>query len=276
MMENVDRRVLAGFVCVDAITSSSIAAPLAVTTLQLVLRRNRHNTFAVMNVIGVASLSELTDDFLAPTAAGSWPPPKNYEITIQDPALQYLSRRANIAAPQPLPAAAPVGTTTTTTSAPTTTVQAGVGNVPPVTTPQQIALYPTASASLALNWAVVRVAVTGNNGSPLPWVVVQVTGSGNPTATGVTDTNGQALLAVPGLGLTLSSSSSGSVTETTTAATVTAWFDPATAGQPSGWVSNPDDILLKLATPDPSWKSASQAIQLGPGLTISIALTIPM
>jgi hypothetical protein len=290
--ENVDRRVLAGFVCVDAITSGSIADPLTVITKQLVLRRNRHGVFAVMDVKGAPALTELTDDFLAP-AAVDWPAPVSYEITIQDPALNYLARRANIAAPQPLPAGTPPGTTattttappattttgapgaTTTTAAPTTTTQAAAAAIPPVTTPQRVVLYPTPAAQLAPNWAVVRVAVTGN-AAPLPWAVVQVTGSGNPTATGLTNENGETLLAVPGLGLKLSSSSTGAVTETTTAATVTAWFDPTTLGQPKGWVSNPDDILQQLAAPNPAWKSASQAIQLGPGQTVSVALTISM
>ncbi len=147
-----------------------------------------------------------------------------------------------------------------------------------MTTPQSVVLYPTPAVPVAPNWAVIRVSVVSNATppAPLPWAVIQVASSGNPTATGLTNENGEALLAVPGLGLKLSSSSTGAVTEATTPATVTAVFDPATLGQPKGWVSNPDDILLQLASPSPTWKSASQPVQLGPGQTVFVALTISM
>lgn len=284
MSENVDRRVLAGFRCVDAITSGSILSPLSVTSTQLVLLRNASGIFAVMDAPGLTSL---TNQFLAPAA---WPPPSNYEITIQDPSYRYLARRVNIAAPQPLPAAVAPGTTTTsqptttplptttasatTTPAPTTTAAQGPPPLPPVTTPQSIVLYPTPAAPVALNWAVVRVSVVSNATppAPLPWAIVQVLGAGNPPATGLTNQNGEALLAVPGLGLRLSSNGSGAVTEITTPATVTAWFDPTVLTQPPGWVPNPDDILSNLS--NPLWKSASEAVQLGPGQTILVALTI--
>jgi|GEM_PF-5835584 len=276
MNENIDRRVLAGFVCVDAITNSSITAPLTVTTNQLVLRRNRSGVFAVMNVNANPALSALTDEFIAPAAGVIWPAPQNYEITIQDPTLKYLARRVMIAAPQPLPAASQTGTTTTTTNAPTTTAAANAATIPPVTSPQSVALYPTPAATLAPNWAVVRAAIVSNEAVPLQWAVVVITAGGKSTATGVTNENGETLLAVPGLGLNLSSSSSGSVVETTTTVTVTAWYDPTTSAQPQGWVSNPDDILQQLAATNPPLKSASQEIQLGPGQTVSVALTIPV
>ena len=278
MSENVDRRVLAGFRCVDAITSSSIEAPLSVTGTPLVLRRNLSGIFAVMDAPG---LTALTTQFLAQATSG-WPAPAAYEITIQDPAFRYLARRANIAAPQPLPAAtAPVPPSPTTTAPagppPATTAPPAVAPpVPAVTTPQHVVLYPTPAAPLAPNWAVVRVSVVSNAtpAVPLPWAVVQVLGAGNPPATGLTNQNGEALLGVPGLGLKLSSSGTGAVTESTTAATVTAWFDPSALTKPKGWVSNPDDILSNLS--NPLWKSASQAVQLGPGQTVLVTLTISL
>jgi hypothetical protein len=274
MSESVDRRVLAGFVCRDAVTSSSIPDPLTVTAPDLVLRRNRSGIFAVMSVKGAPSLDALTDDFVAPTDPNAWPPPSSYEITIQDPASQYLPRRAKIAAPQPLPAALPP--TATTTMAPSTTGQGSAASLPPVTTPQSVVLYPTTAAPPALNWAVVRVAVVNNATPPAPlqWAVIQVVSAGNPTATGITNDIGEAMLALPGLGLKLSSSSTGAVTESTTAAILNAWFDPTTLNQPKGWFSNPDDILLNLATPNPLWKSATQAIQLSPGETVQVNITI--
>jgi hypothetical protein len=167
-------------------------------------------------------------------------------------------------APQPLPATT---TTTTTTTAP---------QPPPVTTPQQILMYPVTAAPLSPNWAVIRVSVINNAtpAVPLPWAVVQVTGAGASALSGLTNQNGEALLAIPGLGLTLSSSSTGAITETTTAATVAAYFDPTVFNKPKGWIPNPDDLLLNLSAA-PS-KSAPQQLQVGPGQTVFVTLTISM
>ncbi|MGA7235763.1 MAG: hypothetical protein WBY44_08790 [Bryobacteraceae bacterium] len=267
MIENIDRRVLAGFRCVDAITGGSILEALTVSAAPLVLRRNHSGVFAVMDAPGFTAL---TTQFLAP-AANSWPSPATFEITIEDPALRYLSRRATISAPQPLPVVPPpVG------SAPTTTAPAGPAPLAPVTTPQTIVLYPTPAAPLAPNWAVVRVAIVSNATppAPLPWAVIQVLGAGSPSPAGLTNQNGEALLAVQGLGLSLSSNTTGAVTETTTTATVTAWFDPSSLNKPKGWIPNPDDILLNLSSSQ--WKSVSQPVQLSPGQTVFVTLTISL
>ena len=293
MNANVDRRVLAGFRCVDAITGRSILGPLIVTTAPLLVTRNRSGVFAVMDGPG---FHNLTTQFLAPA---SWPGPTPYPITIQDPALRYLPRRARIIVPQPLPVAVPPGvsvqpspTTTppiTTTAQPTTTVAGATTTPSPTTTsqaampqplpgmvPQDVYVYPTPAAPIAPNWAVIRASVLSNASppAPLPWAVIQVSGVGNPPPTGVTNQGGETLLAVPGLGLKLSSASTGSVTETTTPATVTAWFDPSVLSQPVGWVSNPDDILVSLSSGQ--WKRASQSVQLGPGQTVYVNLTISL
>jgi hypothetical protein len=120
-----------------------------------------------------------------------------------------------------------------------------------------------------------------NPPAPLPWAVVQVLGLSNPSGTnnvppaGVTNLNGESLIAVPGLGLKLTSSSStGSVTEIWTQVTVKAWFDPSVLEQPATWVSNPDDILLNLTSTQ--LKSTSQPAQLAPGQTVFITLTISL
>lgn len=267
MNENVDRRVLAGFRCVDAITGASILQPLSVDGSPLAIRRNTSGIFAVLDAPG---LTALTTKFLPP-ADGSWPLPTNATITIQDPSLRYLPRRAQIAVPQPLPMTAPPGTT-----APHTTSLAAPPPPPPVTTPQDIFLYPTPAAPLAPNWAVVRASVASSSAPPvpLPWAVIQVTMSGSPPVNGVANNRGEALTAVAGLGLQLSASGTGAVTETTTPATVTALFDPATLAQPKGWIPNPDDILLNLSST--KWKTASATVQLAPGQTVFVNLTISM
>jgi hypothetical protein len=262
VIENVDRRVLAGIRCVDAITATSVLNPLKVVAAPLTLVRTASGVFAVLDAPGV---SRNATQALFPVAA-SWPAPVNYEIRIDDPSLRYLPRRATIAAPQPLPPDASA-TATTTTPAP--------GQPGPVTVPQVVVLYPGPAAPLAPNWAVIRVSVTaaGATATPLPWAVIQVTGIAGVTLVGVTNQLGEALLAAPGLGLKLSSSATGSVTETTFPATVNVRFDPSTLKQAPDWVPDPDGILRDFN--NPKWLTAPpQQAQLGPGQTAFVKFSI--
>jgi hypothetical protein len=267
MIENVDRRVLAGFRFLDAITGASIVQTLSVDAAPLVLSRNNSGIFAVMDAPG---LTGLTNQFI-PADPASWPAPSSYELTVQDPSSQYLARRAQIAVPQPLAVFVSSGTTA---SPPTTTLADAPPSIRPVTTPQDIVLYPAPVAPVAPNWAVVRTSVASNATPPVPLarVVVQVTISGSKPITGLTNRLGETLIAAPGLGLQLSSSGTGAVTETTTPATVTAFFDPTP--WPQDFIPNPDDILLDLT--NSKWKTASTSVQLAPGQTVFVNLTISM
>ena len=91
-------------------------------------------------------------------------------------------------------------------------------------------------------------------------------------ATGMTDARGEAMLAVPGLGLQVSADSSGAVTETTIPVTIQAWFDPTTLQQSAGWIPNPDDILNNLSST--SLKTNKLTGALGAGQTLFAAITI--
>lgn len=266
MIENVDRRVLAGFRFVDAITGNAVLQTLAVDGGPLRLRQNHSGIFAVMDA---PKLTDLTWQFL-PDPAG-WPPSTNFELTVTDPSNRYLARRAQIAVPQPLPAAVSPAAPPPAT---TTTVAGTPAPVPPVTTPQDILLYPTTAAPVAPNWAVIRVSLlnTDTPPSPLSGAVIQVTISGVPPISGLTNGLGEALIGVQGLGLKLSSSATGAVTEVTTTATVEAYFDPTP--RPQNWVPNPDDILDDLS--NPAWKTASQSVNLAPGQTVFVNLTISL
>ena len=93
-------------------------------------------------------------------------------------------------------------------------------------------------------------------------------------ATGQTDANGEALLAVVGLTVQANTGGTGPVTVSTVAATVTAYFDPSVLSQPAGWIPNPDDILTNLS--NPALKSSSQAVELTSGqeMAMSFAITV--
>jgi len=273
VIENVDRHVLAGFCCIDAITGTSIVDPLFVNGAPLSLRRNSSGIFAVMDAPGV---DRNKAQALIPDPV-SWPKPTAYEITINDPSLRYLARRANIQVPQPLPPPVNRGVLAPPPST-STTPAAGPAPLPPLTTPQTVVLYPSPAAPVAINWAVVRASVVSSDtpAKPLAGAVVQVAPSEGPppkTAIGVTNFSGEALLAVPGLGLQLSSNGSGSVIEKTTAVNVNAWFDPALLKTPPNWITNPDDILSKLTT----MKTATpQTLQLAPGQSVFVTIAISL
>jgi len=245
-LEQSDRRVLGGFVLSDAITHASVLTPLNVTSKQLKIKVNRSGVYAIFDA---PTFSAPTGQFLSATA--SWPVGQS-EVTVQDPSLRYLPRRAQVQAPQ-TPA---------------------VGN-PQVTFagPQSIALYPSPSAGVELNWAAVRATVLGSAGNGLPWAVVRVLNSTNTAvATGVTDARGEALLAVPGLGVQVSAGAGGAVTETTIPVTVEAWFDPSVLSQPPGWIPDPDDTLGKLGTA--ALKTGQMTGALGAAQVLFAGITI--
>jgi hypothetical protein len=239
-MESVDRRVLGGFVFVDAITGSSIASPLPVVSTQLTLKVNRSGVYAIFNGPG---FNALTDEFVP---SGTWPALRNFEISVSDPSLTYLARRAQLQAPQSLTGAF---------------------------TPQQVKLYPGPGSAPEANWAVVRASVTSSAGVGLPWAIVQILLTGaTVAATGMTDARGEAMLAVMGMGIQVSSKATDPVTDSTTPVTVQAWFDPSVLTQPAGWIPNPDDILSNLS--NPSLKTGTQTGALGARQTLYADVTI--
>jgi len=256
LIESVDRRILGAFVCVDAITGSSVVPAIPVTAAQWTVKPSRSGIYVIFEGPG---FDALTGQFIP---SGTWPAPASFEVTLQDPSRKYLPRRANVQAPLAIPAMPPVPA-----------VPAGVF------APLQVAVYPSAATAIGPNWAAIHASVTNASTTPpqgLPWAVLQVVQDSDNTvlATGQTGANGEALLAVIGLTVQANTSGGGPVTVSTVAATVTAYFDPSVLNQPPGWVPNPDDILSNLS--NPALKSSSQPVQLGAGqeFTMSFGLTV--
>ena len=255
MNENVDRRILGAFICIDAITSSSVVPAVPVTPPpQWTVRPNHSGTYVIFNGPG---FEPQTDDFLA---SGEWPAPASFEVSLQDPSLYYLPRRAQVQAPLPVPTVPPIPAT------------------PNLFVAQPVMLYPSAAAPYGPNWATIHASVVQAGSNPLqglPWAVLRlVKNSDNSVlATGVTGPNGEALLAVIGLTLQVNTGGGGPVTVSTVAATVTAYFDPSVLTQPSGWIPDPDDILNDL-TNAALVTSTPQAVQLSSGLETSMSFAI--
>jgi hypothetical protein len=250
--ETVDRRILGAFVGIDAITGSSVVPAIPVVPdPEWIVAANHSGIYVIFDGPG---LDSQTDQFLP---SGTWPAPISFEVTLQDPNLRYLPRRATVQAPL----AVPVSPTTPSG----------------VFVPQPVSLYPSPAAAVGPNWAVIRASVTLSGTTPaqgLPWAYLQVVQTSNNAvlATGVTDSNGEALLAVIGLTVQPNTSGSGPVTTSVTPATVTAYFDPTSLNQPSGWISDPDDIASNLS--NPALKSSSQTVQLSSGAEFPMSFQI--
>ena len=270
MIESVDRRILSAFVCVDAITGSSVINAMAATetTRQWVLKPNRNGVYVIFDGPG---LDALTGQFLP---SGTWPDPVSFEVSIQDPNRRYLPRRTNVKAPMKVPTIGPAPAGSATNPA----AIAALSDPTTVFDPQKVTVYPVPSAPIAPNWAVIHVSIVSSGTTPpkgLPWAVVQMKRNPSDTtslATSQADANGEALLAVPGLTTQLSTSGTGPVTVSTIGVTIQAFFDPSFSNQPPGWIPNPDDILSNLS--NPALKSSSQTMQIGAGQELLLSLAI--
>jgi len=263
--ENVDRRVLSAFVCIDALTGSSITRPMAVTAGTWNVQPNRSGIYVVFDGPG---LDPQTNQFIP---AGAWPAATSFEVTLQDAQQRYQPRRAEVQAPVSVPAipASPGGVV------PNPAVVAALKDPTTIFDPQQVTLYPTAAAATGPSWAVIRASVTDvNSGQGLPYAVLQVTrqSDGIVIATGQSDGNGEALLAVIGLSVQANTSGTGPVTVSTVAVSVAAIFDPSVLTQPSGWIPNPDDILNDVS--NPSFKTSSQPVQISSGQQLNLSFAI--
>ena len=263
MNENVDRRILGAFVCIDAITGSSIVPPMQVTAPGWKIRPNRSGSYVIFDGPNLFKSpdNDPTDEFMPDD---KWPAPVTFEVTLQDPNRRYLPRRVNVKAPLAVPTAPPAFTALSGVFAPT-----------------KVTMYPTPAGPIGPNWATIHASVvksgtTSPLGPPqgLKWAVLRVVRNSDNTllATAQTDINGEALIAVVGLTVQANAEGGGPVTIATTAATITAYFDPSVLTQPSGWTPNPDDILGNLS--NASLKSTSNAVQLGPGQESSLSFEI--
>lgn len=259
MNENVDRRILGAFVCIDAITGSSIVPPMRVTAPGWRVTPNRSGSYVIFDGPALFKVPDQdpTDEFIPDD---KWPGPITFEVTLQDPNRRYLPRRVNVQAPLAVP-----------TAPPAITALSGVF------APQNVTMYPSPAGVIGPNWATIHASVVkSGTTSPqgLPWAVLRVVRNSDSKvlATAQTDFNGEALIAVVGLTVQANAEGGGPVTIATTAATITAYFDPSVLNQPSGWTPNPDDILSNLS--NASFKSTSNAVQLGPGQESSLSFEI--
>jgi hypothetical protein len=261
MNEQVDRRILGAFVCVDAMTGNSIPGPLLASNPLWKLKPNQSGIFVIFDGPG---FNDQTGQFVL---EGAWPAAVSFEITIQDPQGAYLPRRATIKAPLAVPAvtAANISTVTSDKTA--------------VFDPQPVTLYPTAAAAVSPNWAVIRVSVVraAAPSAGLAWAYVRadsVPAGTEPLAEGVTGLNGETILVVRGQSTQVSSSAAGPLTAATIPVRVSAWFDPTILRQPPGWISNPQDLSDNISGGGLTTNSLAASIGAGTRLNLTIPLAV--
>jgi hypothetical protein len=248
MMENVDRRILGAFRCLDPVLQITIAEGMTVESAALDIRRSGSGFYVVFDASG---MHLLTTQF---EVTGSWPPASSFEVFVRPASTQYLPRRVQVKVPRKL---------------------APMSDPQSVMVPQDVPVYRAPAAPTSPNWAVIRASVSqANSGGGLPWAVLQVTNDSDHSilANAVTDSRGEALIAVPGIGVTANPSGGGAVLNATISATATAYFDPAVKDRPADWIPDPDDILNNTA--NPALKTAAQSVSLGRGTSTSLNLKI--
>lgn len=233
---------------------------MQVTTQGWKVVPNRSGSYVIFDGPGLYKSPGQDDPTTEFLAESTWPAPIQFEVTLLDPNRRYLPRRVNVEAPMAVP-----------TSPPTFTSFSGVF------APAKVTMYPSPAGSVGPNWATIHASVVSSGVTPprgLPWSVLRVVRDSDKVvlATAQTDANGEALIAVIGLTVQANSEGGGPVTISTTAATITAYFDPSVLHQPSAWTPNPDDILNNLSSA--GLKSTSNAVQLGPGQESSLSFQI--
>ena len=203
-METVDRRVLGALRLVDVTTRLPVRGPLRVEASGLRLVRNRRGDFVVFAGGG---LEAHTRAFAAPPAA----PPLGsllFPLVIIDPDSHYLPRRGALRLPRnPAP------------DAPDS-----------LFAPAEIALFPAPAGTTEASWAIIRATVRAQgSGLRLPWALlrVQKADTGATLAEGLADARGEALVAVPGILITMPAVGNGPVLTTELTVKLAAFFDGA-------------------------------------------------
>jgi hypothetical protein len=248
IVENVDRRVLGAMRCVDAVSNTPITEVISVHSTMLDIRRNSSGSYVIFNAPGSRRLTEQFD------VIPPWPGATFFEAIIEPGSTRYLPRRAQVSIPRSVKLDDPNS----------------------VMVPQDVPVYVAPSAPLLPNWAVVRIAVkkAGTADERLAWTILRMTrdSDGSVLATGMSDTRGEAVLAVPGLGQAANQNGGGAVVATTVDATVTALFDPSNLSQPKQWLPDPDVVLQNIGAA--TLKKATKAVKIGRGTLSTLTMEI--
>lgn len=252
-LEQVDRRILGAIRFVDSTTGLPITSALSVKSGGLL--RFVRNLSAHYVIAGAPGLEAHTIAFAKPPdspAVGTL----TFEISIDDPARKYLSRRHTLKLPRdPDPNKA--------------------GASDSLFRAAEVRLFPSSTAFTGVGWAVIRASVVRKGtDDPLNGALLRVTkkngtlaDEAKPLGVGLTDKRGEALVAVPGIPVTTFGEGAGAVTTNEIDITIAAFFDPEASAIP-----DPDDLEARRA----NLKSVTIDTQLGSGRVIPLKFEITL
>jgi hypothetical protein len=217
IVESLTRRVVAALRVVDGVTGQPILSPLSVGGAGTVWVRNRRGLHVLMEMPGLERYQDALSSPPASPSVGSL----NTVIEVHDMGATYLPRRQSLRLPRdPDPAHASDGGS--------------------VFQPIESRLYLSPSAPTSSAWAVIRATIVreGNQQS-LGGALIRVlrASDGQVLARGLSDSRGEALVAVPGIPVTTWEGSSGPVLGTEVDVQVEVVVDPA-----AGNVPDPDAL----------------------------------
>lgn len=251
-LEQLDRRVLGAVRFVDSTTGLPVATTLSVKASGLEFVRNLTGHYVIAGAAGLEGHALAFEK--PPTAPGLGS--LTFEIRVSDPAREYLPRRRTIKLPRdPDPKNASTNDS--------------------LFRAIEVRLFPAATAFTGVGWAVIRASVSekGTN-HPLRGALLRVTRKNGapadetrPLGVGLTDTRGEALVAVPGIPVTTFGEGDGAVTTNEIEVTIKAFFDPN-----AGDLPDPDDLEARRA----SLKSTAIDTKLGSGRVVAIQFEIEL
>ena len=208
-LERNEWRVLGALRLVDATTRVPVARALRVDAPGASLVRNRSGLYVIRHWDVLAAHE---GEFLSPPATPA-PASQSLQLSVSDPAGDYLPVAAQIRLPRNSDPA-----------------QADAADS--LFQPAVVALYPSASAPVGANWAVLRVTLTESvSGDALGGALLRVQSNGNVIARGLTDWRGEALVPVVGVPVTTFSDDANAVVITEISVTLHAAFDAQTGSR---------------------------------------------
>lgn len=203
--ERVETRILGALRCVDAITGTPVGHALDVRADGADILLNRSGLHILRRAAALAAHEASFETPPVLPAIGS----VQLALTVSDPLGVYLPRRATLALPRdPNPANA---------AAPDSLFR-----------PAELPLFPSPSAPVAVNWAVLRVSVAATTGESLGGALLRVLRNGSVLGRGLSDWRGEALVPVAGVPVTTFSEDENSVVSNEIDVVLQVIFDPAT------------------------------------------------
>jgi hypothetical protein len=229
-LERTEWRVLGALRLVDATTRVPIARGLRVDAPGATLVRNRSGLYVIRHWDVLAAHES---EFPAPPAIPA-PASQSLRLNVSDPAGDYLTVAAQIRLPR-------------------NSDPALANAADSLFQPAVVALYPSASAPVGVNWAVLRVSLTESaSGDALGGALLRVQSNGNVIARGLTDWRGEALVPVVGVPVTTFSDDADAVVISEISVSLQAGFDPASGSRsPAAQVrAGRAPALLPVVDPD--------------------------